>query len=170
MGSLLAEQGEFLRKIETRQKETSLQLEELDDFLQSNGGTPLLVDALIALADIIEDLYYFAAADPSSSLFDQAEMMKNAATNAAETAGLEIINAANEPYDFRLHSAESIGEDNETPNGYVIKTLKCGYIYKEEIIRRAAVVINKIEKIPKIEEEIEEGEIEEIEKPEGDSE
>jgi len=29
------------------------------------------------------------------------------------------------------------------PNGYVIKTLKFGYIYKDEVIRRAAVIVNK---------------------------
>ena len=148
----LAEQGDFLRRIETRQKETSLQLEELDDFLQNSGANSLLVDALIALIDIIEDFYYFAATDPFSPLFDQAKMMKNAAVNAAETAGLAIIDSANEPFDFRLHSAETTGEDNDIPNGYVIKTLKCGYIYKEEIIRRAAVVINKIEKIQETQE------------------
>ena len=148
----LAEQGDHLRRIETRQKETSLQLEELDNFLQSSGGAPLLVDALIALVDIIEDFYYFAATDPYSPLFDQARMMKNAAANAAETAGLMIIDPANEPFDFRLHTAESTGEDNGLPNGYVIKTLKCGYIYKEEIIRRAAVVINKIKETEKVEE------------------
>jgi len=98
--------------------------------MQSNGGTALLVDTLITLVDIIGDFYYFAAADPFSPLFDQAQMMKNAAKNALETAGLLIIDSANEPFDFRLHSVETTGEDNGIPNGYVIRTLKCGYIYK----------------------------------------
>jgi len=182
----LAEISERLRRIETKQKETSLQLEEIDGFLQGDVSAEAadtetaLVDALVALADTIGDFYYFAASqekcdevipldganpnetergfvlvDPEdteddvedegtgSPLFEQAQMMWNAAKNAAETAGLEIIDAEKEPFDFRLHSAESIEQDNDLPNGYVVKTLKCGYAYKDEVIRRASVVVNK---------------------------
>jgi molecular chaperone GrpE (heat shock protein) len=139
-----AEISERLRRIETRQKETSLQLEDIDGFLQSNGSETTLVDALIRLADTIGDFFYFAAADSDSPLFEQARMMWNSAQNAIRTAGLETIDAADEPFDFRLHSAESTEEDNALPNGYVIKTLKHGYIYRDEIVRRALVVVNKI--------------------------
>ena len=152
LSSLLTEQGDFLRRIETQQKETSLQLDELDDFLQNDGTNTLLLEALITIADIIGDFYYYASTDPFSPLFEQAQMMKNAAENAMEAAGLLIIDSANQPFDFRLHSAESTGEDNDIPNAYVIKTLKYGYIYRDEIIRRASVVINKIDKTEKTEE------------------
>jgi molecular chaperone GrpE (heat shock protein) len=159
----LEEQSEYLRKIESRQKETNLQLEEIDEFLQSNGGKDTLVDAIIALIDIIGDFYYFAAADTGSSLFEQAQMMNNVAINAAETAGLEIIDASNEPFDFRFHSVHSLEQDNNIPNGYIIKTLKYGYIYNEEIIRRAVVVLNKIKETERNEEMKEIEETEEIE-------
>jgi len=139
-----AEIGERLRRIETKQKETSIQLEEIDDFLQTGGNESTLVEALTALVDTIGDFYYFAAADVDSPLFDQAQLMWNAAKTAAATAGLEVISAGSEPFDFRLHSVESTEQDNTMPNGYVIRTLKCGYIYKGEIVRHAAVVANKI--------------------------
>ena len=137
--------SERLRRIETKQKETSIQLEEIDDFLQTGGNESALVDALVSLADTIGDFYYFAAEDEDSPLFEQARLMWNSASNAAAAAGLEIINANSEPFDFRIHSAESTEHDGSMPNGYVIRTLKCGYIYKDEIIRRAAVVVNKWE-------------------------
>jgi|GEM_PF-1171624 len=204
----LAEINERLRRIEIKQKETGLQLEEIDGFLQGDVAADAaetekaLVEALIALADTIGDFYYFAdqgnrdADDPpdgagvawyppnetergfvlvdpegvegdaegeedenddenddgredadiedaDSSLFEQARMMWNAAKNAAETAGLDIIEAEREPFDFSVHSAESVERDEGLPNGYVIKTLKCGYVYKDEVVRRAAVVVNK---------------------------
>jgi len=142
----LAETSERLRKIETRQKETSIQLEEIDDFLQNSGNETALVDSLIALADTIGDFYFFAAEDRDSPLFEQAQMMRNRAKNAVEAVGLEIIDAGDEPFDFRLHSAEGAEQDIDMPNGYVIKTLKFGYMYQDKIIRRAAVIINKIEK------------------------
>ena len=139
----LAEINERLRKIENRQKETSLQLEEIDEFLQGGGNEPALVEAVIELSDIVGDFYYFAAAEADSPLLEQARMMLNAAKNAAEAAGLEIIEAGDESFDFRLHSAESTEQEDDMPNGHVIKTLKCGYIYRDKIIRRAVVVVNK---------------------------
>ena len=142
----LAETNERLRRIETRQKEINIQLEEIDDFIQNGGNETVLIDTLIALADTIGDFYFFAAEDQDSPLFEQAQMMWNRAKNAAEAAGLEIIDASDEPFDFRFHSAESAEQNIDMPNGHVIKTLKFGYIYKNEVIRRAAVIINKIEK------------------------
>ena len=139
----LTEICERLRKIENRQKETGIQLEAIDDFLQDGGNESTLVDALISLSDTIGDFYYFASVDADSPLFEQAGMMWNTAKNATEAAGLEIIDASDEPFDFSRHSAESAEQDDDIPNGYVIKTLKCGYIYKDKIIRRAAVVVNK---------------------------
>jgi molecular chaperone GrpE (heat shock protein) len=139
----LAEINERLRRMENRQKETSLQIEEIDGFLQGGGNESALVDALIALLGTIEDFYCFAAADTGSPLFEQARMMWNSAQNAAESTGLEIIEAGCEPFDFSRHSVESTAEDCAIPNGYVVNTLKRGYIYRNEIIRRAAVVVNK---------------------------
>jgi molecular chaperone GrpE (heat shock protein) len=146
----LADQSERLRRIETKQKETSLQLEEIDSVLQSGGNEESLIEALIALADTIGDFYFFAACEPDTPLFDQAEMMWDSAKNAAESAGLVIIDATNEPFDFHLHSAESTEEDNSLPNGYVIKTIKCGYMCGDAVLRRAAVIVNKIDFVNKI--------------------
>ena len=143
-----AEISERLRKIEIIQKETSLQLEEMDEALHGSADAAenetVLVNVLVALADTIGDFYYFAAADQGSPLFEQARMMWDAAINSAQAAGLQIIDARNEPFDFSLHSAEGAGEDSNIPNAYVIKTLKCGFIYREEVVRRASVIVNKL--------------------------
>jgi molecular chaperone GrpE (heat shock protein) len=143
----LAETNERMRRIENKQKEMNIQLEEIDEFLQNGGKETVLVDTLIALADTIGDFYFFAAGNRDSPLFEQAQMMWNNAKNAVESVGLKIIDASNEPFDFRFHSVESAEQDMDIPNGYVIKTLKFGYIYRDEVVRRAAVIINKIEKI-----------------------
>jgi len=146
IGESLTEINERLRRIENKQKETSLQLESIDDFLQCGGTEPALVKAVIELSDKIEDFYRFVAADVDSPLLEQARMMWRAAKNAAEAAGFEIIDAFDEPFDSGRHSAESTEQVENMPNGYVAKTLKCGYIYKDEVIRRAAVVVNVVTK------------------------
>ena len=140
-----AEINERLRKIETRQKETSLQIEEIDNLLHGDGDETVFVSALIALADIVEDFYCFAAEDKSSPLFEQAEMMWNTVKNKVETAGLTLIETSGEPFDFNYHSIQGTASDDTLPTGYVIKTLKCGYTFNNEIIRQAAVIVNKQE-------------------------
>ncbi|WP_461256897.1 nucleotide exchange factor GrpE [Treponema sp. R80B11-R83G3] len=140
----LAETNERLHIIETRQKETIIQLEEIDDFLQNNGNENVLIDTLIALTDTIGDFYFFAAVDRNSPLFEQAQMMWNRAKSAVEAVGLKIIEANNVDFDFHLHSAESTEQNMEMQNGYVINTLKFGYIYKDKVLRRAAVIVNKL--------------------------
>ena len=139
----LAEQNERLYKIEIKQKEINLQLEEIDNLLHGDTNETSLVDALITLTDTIADFYHFTANDISSPLYEQAQMMWSVAVNAAEAAGLGIIHAENEPLDFRFHSAEDSEQDNNIPNGYIIRTLKYGYTYKEEIVRRAVVIVNQ---------------------------
>ncbi|MCL2139011.1 MAG: nucleotide exchange factor GrpE [Treponema sp.] len=137
--------NERLKKIETRQKETNLQIEEIDSHLQSDGDETVFVNALISLADIIGDFYYFASEDKDSPLFEQAQMMWNTAKNKAETVGLSIIDAADEPFDANIHSIKDTEWDDNLPTGFVVKTLKCGFIFKDAVIRRAAVIINKQE-------------------------
>jgi molecular chaperone GrpE (heat shock protein) len=165
MNGHFTEMNERLRKIETKQKETSIQLDEIDGFLQSGGNEAALIDELITLIDTIGDFYFFTAADEDSPLHEQARMMWNTAKNAAEAAEIEIIEPDNEPFDFRLHAAESTEQSPELPNGYVIKTLKFGYIHKNEVVRRAAVILNKIEKIEENDHEIDDDSETEIETP-----
>jgi len=147
LGGHFSEINERLRRIESKQKEASLQIEEIDSFLQGDGDETVFVSGLIALADIIEDFYYFAAKDEGSPLFEQALMMWNLARNKIETAGLTIIDAAGEPFDFSIHSIEGTEWDDSLPADYVVQTIKCGYIFKDEVLRRATIIINKQEEV-----------------------
>ncbi|MCL2558069.1 MAG: nucleotide exchange factor GrpE, partial [Treponema sp.] len=97
------------------------------------------------LSDTIDDFYHFAAGDPGSPLFEQARMMRDGARAAADAAGIGIIDPCREPFDFRLHATELAEREQNMPNGHVVRTLKCGYTYKEEVVRRAAVVVNRID-------------------------
>jgi molecular chaperone GrpE (heat shock protein) len=137
----LEEIAASLRKIEARQKETNLELEEITEALQSDESG--LTGAIISIADLTEEFYRFASDNPDSALFEQAQMMWRAATKAISSADIDIIDDCRKPFDFRLHTTEGVGTDETIPNGYVVKTLKCGYARRGKIIRRAAVVVNK---------------------------
>jgi len=141
---------ECLRKIDRRQKETVLQLEEINELLQDNKtGGNILADTVIDVADRVEEFYRFTVEDGNVQLSEQAQMMWNAVCKSLVSAGFKIIGNANqpEPFNFQCHSAEGIVCDNNVPNEYVLKTLKCGYIYEGEIIRRASVIVNKNQEV-----------------------
>ena len=132
-----------LQKIETHQKESILQLEEISDFLQSEDNERVLVDSVIMTIDIIEDFYRFAASE-DSPYFEQAKMMWNAAMKIASKTKLTVIDETGIPVDFQRHEAGGVAADESLSNGVIIETLKCGYIYKSEVIRRATVIVNKL--------------------------
>jgi len=134
-----------LRKMENKQKEMSLQLDEINGFLQDGDDSESnLINSIVAATDNIETFYRFAAENENQPLFEQADMMWKSAKNAAEAAGLEIIDEDHAPFDFQRHSTESVGCDENIPSGYIIKVLKCGYTYRGMVMRRAAVEVNKI--------------------------
>jgi len=133
-----------LRKVDNRQKETSIQLDEISELLQEDTSeVRLLIDALTAIAGQLENFYLFASEDKQSSLFEQAGMMWGAARKSLEGAGITTIGGEGFPVDFLLHSPVRTDADERFPEGYVLKTLESGYVYKSEIIKRASVIVNK---------------------------
>ena len=115
-----------LNKLETKQKEMSIQLDDIYDSLQSDDKETPLVEAVIAMLDIIESFYRYATED--TPLHTQAQMMWKNALNSAEDAGLSCIDDCNIPIDFARHEALKTEYIFNMPHGYIIKTLQCGYI------------------------------------------
>jgi molecular chaperone GrpE (heat shock protein) len=134
--------GSRLRKMESKQKEISVQLDEINDFMQSDRGE--VMGALIAVMDVVEDFCRFAADTADLSLREQAGMMWDSAKGKAEEIGLDIIDDESNPFDFTRNSAENTVVDPDLPAGIITKTLKCGYIFNGNIIRRAVVTVNRI--------------------------
>ena len=125
-----------LSKVESRQKEMSLQLEDIDELLQSDEAEDL-VQALIAVADGVENFYRLDTANES------AEIMWAAVKKQLRKVALTVIDDVGKPYNFELHTIESTVCDSTRSNGEVIETLKCGYIYKDKTYRKSKVIANK---------------------------
>ena len=133
-----------IKKLENRQKETIFQLEEINEILMDDGGeSKQLTETLIALADYIENLYLFAQSEPDSALFKQAEMMWNAAKKSLKESEIEVIGGEGEPINFHLHTPLQTDFCENTADGFILSVLESGYIYKDKIIKRASVVVNK---------------------------
>jgi len=133
----------YLKKIETGQKEIVLQIDTLSESIldDSFDESRVWAESLIGVLDVIEDFYRFALASPDSPYAEQAKIMWQTAQDS--TNELEVIDEEGKIFDFRKHLTEGTDCDPEMPNGYVIKTLKCGYEYKGEVLRRASVIVNR---------------------------
>lgn len=137
-----------LKKVELRQKEVILQMDSLSESLAEDefDEINMLIEAIIDILDIIEDFYRFALNSPDSPYAGQALMMWQNAQSSAKANGLEVIDKEGEAFDFRRHSAEGTGISGSNeghPAGCIVKTLKCGYEYKGNVLRRASVIVSK---------------------------
>jgi molecular chaperone GrpE (heat shock protein) len=145
MESKLDALGEALGKMDKQQKEISLQLEEIDVFLQDGGDESALVAAIMAIFDVIYDFYYFAVQSADPPLAAQAAIMHDSALTSLGKVGVSVITPSGVAFDFNQHTAVETAQNEDIPFGYVLKTLKCGYVRDSKILRRAAVVVNKKE-------------------------
>jgi molecular chaperone GrpE (heat shock protein) len=133
-----------MRKLALSQKETSLQLEEISELLsEPEDGAAVLVAALINTADQIENFYRLIYKDEASPLYKQAAMMWDAACRNLKQAGIRVIEGGDATVDLLLHSPAGTDWDERQPEGHILKTVASGYIYKNKVIRRASVIINK---------------------------
>ena len=131
----------ILGRIETRQKEASLQLEEISEFLQD--GVDEAAEAAMALFGVVFDFSEFCNRSGDAALIEQAIMMRNHGVRVLEKAGFGVIEPYRVPFDFNLHTIEDKEDVDGLPDGLVIRTLKPGFVRGGKILRRAAVVVNK---------------------------
>src|SRR5439155_393642 len=68
-------------------------------------------------------------------------MIYNQLKSALAEAGLEEIDAFNQPFNPNLHEAVSQEESAEAPEGQVIRQLRKGYKLHDRLIRPASVVV-----------------------------
>ena len=140
--NLLLEIKEYLNRVEKKQKESSLQLDDISEML--GGDTGVYIDALIETADVIEDFYRYAVESSEVSLYTQAKMMWDSAKSTLENAGLEVIDDKGAVFDFKYHTAKGTSSVLGVPDGCILKIIKSGYVKNGDIIRQASVIVNKV--------------------------
>ena len=77
------------------------------------------------------------------SLKTGVAMIYNQLKAALADAGLEEIDATNQPFDPNLHEAVSHQDSADLPEGQVLQQLRKGYKLKERLIRPASVVVSR---------------------------
>ncbi|KAI4453547.1 heat shock protein 70kda [Holotrichia oblita] len=123
------ELNQSIRKLDTKQTEITLILENLTEMIEEasveNENSPLC-EALVALADLIENFYNFAKQNNDSELLTQAEIMFSTAIKKMGAAGLVRINDENTHSDIKYN--QIIATDNTSTS-----TSEIAYISKENL-------------------------------------
>jgi molecular chaperone GrpE len=84
-----------------------------------------------------------AEGNSMESLRTGITMVYNQLKVALTEAGLEEIDATNQPFDPKLHEAVSQQESAEVPEGHVLQQLRKGYKLRDRLLRPASVVVAK---------------------------
>ena len=130
---LAAEYENFRRRTERERGETTLRAQ---------------ADIVRALLEPLDDLQRIADFDPATnsaqSLHEGAEMVERKFLRAIEAAGVESIDAHDQPFDPSLHEAlttvpAASAEEDDT----VAQVYRKGYRYKGILLRPAQVVVRK---------------------------
>jgi len=137
-----------LTKIEKTQKETSLQLEDLDELLQESKEvqekSPMIdLDCAMLLCDVVYEFYDFARDCSSLDLDNQAKMMFNRSKKIAQAYGLEIIHEETVLFNEMLYTAKETVNLDGVLDLLIVKVLKCGYLHENKVIKKATAVVNK---------------------------
>jgi len=94
----------------------------------------------------IEDAYRYAIKNEGSSWAEQLRLLWENIFNTLLLQGISRIEGENTLFDLRVHSAVQVKEDKRYKNGLVLEVLRCGYTYKSRLLRKAQVVVNKIDR------------------------
>ena len=86
-----------------------------------------------------------AARNASSpdSILDGMTMVQKQFQDFLSSAGIEVIDATGQHFNPQLHEAISQEENEQVPEGMVVRQLRKGYKLRERLIRPANVVVSK---------------------------
>lgn len=151
-----------LNRFGKEQGKTNLQLEELtgqiEEELDNNTDVEQLkkelsfvedekwklVNGFIAILDQIEDLYRFSASSSEESWSKQHELLWNNISNELLSIGIMKIEGENAQFNKNLQIPVEVRNSPEYEDAIVLEVLRCGYVYKTNVLRKAKVVVNKI--------------------------
>jgi molecular chaperone GrpE len=101
-------------------------------------------DTILALLPVVDN---FARALKNENVDEQdgfaagMRMIQNQLISAMESLGVTKIDAVGQEFDIKYHAAVSHIQDENLGKNVVAEELQTGYIYKDNVIRHAMVVV-----------------------------
>ena len=106
-------------------------------------ATESLLERIIPVLDNFEMALAAANAAGTSvqSLQSGVNMIQHQLKSVMSDAGLEEINATDQPFNPNLHEAISQQETSDVPEGQVVQQMRKGYKLRERLLRPASVIV-----------------------------
>jgi molecular chaperone GrpE len=126
---------ENYRKRATRERQEAVQYAQLS-FLQKLVPALDSFDKALALTEAPEGANWESMKTGLNLVYEQ---LKSTLTEA----GLEEIDARQQPFDPNVHEALAQHESTEVPEGHVLQQVRKGYKLRDRLIRPASVIVAK---------------------------
>ncbi|MDR1587705.1 MAG: nucleotide exchange factor GrpE, partial [Treponema sp.] len=145
----------LLAEFNKKQTDISLQIEEIYDLVKEQDTRALqeavdaektranqLVFAAISLADLLEDFYAYAGQSGSEELTHQAKLLWENAGGILSGRGVFRFGEEGQPMNPQIHTVKASVE-SPLPREQVVQVLQSGYVYRNVLLRKAAVVVSR---------------------------
>lgn len=104
-----------------------------------------LVWGLVAVLDQFEDIYRYSLKNERGSWSGQMQLLWRNTVANLQLHGIIRIEGEDTLFDARIHAAAQVEEDKNIRNGMILEVLRCGYMYQSHLLRKAQVIVNKID-------------------------
>ncbi|MFO7953107.1 MAG: nucleotide exchange factor GrpE [Bacillota bacterium] len=104
-----------------------------------------LVQGLLNVVDQIEDLYRYTLSYDCGERIEQIKLLWKKITAELSKLGISVIEDVDAPFDNNLHAAVEVTANRQYQNRAIMTIIRCGYLYQAKVLRKAQVVVNKIE-------------------------
>lgn len=102
-----------------------------------------LVKGFIEILDQMENLYRYSSVNDYGNWTTQIRLMWDNIYNSLVTLGIVRVEGLNTMFNPLLNTVEMTRDEHDVEDGLILDVLRCGYIYKSAVIRKAEVIVNK---------------------------
>jgi molecular chaperone GrpE (heat shock protein) len=149
----LAATGELLTELNKSQTDVSLQIEEIYDLVKEQDGLQKRMDAekaranqlvlaAIGLVDLLEDVCTYAGQSGSEELEHQTGILWENAGTILSNCGIFRLGNVGQLLNPQIHTVKASAESPFPPE-QVVQVLQSGYLYRDMLVRKAAVVVSR---------------------------
>lgn len=117
-----------------------------NDVKSMDKENQILIKTLIEVADLFEDIYIYSRKSSNQALKEQMGLQWNKLEQILLTCGLTRFGKEEDMFNSHLHIPKETKENGHINQIQILEIMKSGYIYRGEVIRKAEVVVNGIER------------------------
>ncbi|MGM0500339.1 MAG: nucleotide exchange factor GrpE [Bacillota bacterium] len=137
-----------LSQVNNNIKNLQRRMDQLSESMNDNkidkNEKELIIDKLIFVSDQLDIIREFVKDNLKSSEWQKTlDKTVSKTKREMEKIGLEKIYPENIKADPELHRAIDIANKKGIEKNIIVKVLKAGYLYQDQIIRKAEVIVNK---------------------------